>query len=165
MCPSEGLGSVVTLGYLMSLFRMVCQSALTVQCRSRKRGKGSLWLSLKTASLLVVCILFKKNKSCIYESNLQKCNRIPRLCLCHFVSRLFHGLFTDTFSTFKWMIEFCPLFLSISMHSKIQIPLLMNCVQWNDFFSFTIYSSCMKSETVFTAPSSANVSAMHNMAS
>lgn len=32
MCPSAGLGSVVALGYLMSLFRMVCQSALTVHC-------------------------------------------------------------------------------------------------------------------------------------
>lgn len=32
MCPSAGPGSVVALGYLMSLFRMVCQSALTVHC-------------------------------------------------------------------------------------------------------------------------------------
>lgn len=32
MCPSAGPGSVVALGYLMSLFRMVCQSALTLHC-------------------------------------------------------------------------------------------------------------------------------------
>lgn len=52
VCPSAGLRSAVALGYLMSLFRMVCQSNLTVQDLSNVGGKGakdhcdSLWLGL-----------------------------------------------------------------------------------------------------------------------
>lgn len=47
-CPFAGPRSAVALGYLMSLFCMVCQSDVTVQDLSNgggKRGEGLVWLT------------------------------------------------------------------------------------------------------------------------
>lgn len=65
-CPSAGLGSFVALGYLMSLFRMVCQSALTVQCLSNGGEKGGVQ-RITTIKSKIMCSLCGASRGSLYK--------------------------------------------------------------------------------------------------